>query len=168
MLATVIFLILQMRKPRTKRLSTCLTIYQLASGGVRLEWAQAVLLHNPTGQHRDTAWIPLQERVCYLAARNAVDWQCLITMSEFVNKDYTLPGLSAASCLMSGAEGLGFGISAHCESPLVGNYALKPLWPDKNLTDLYLSVRLFFSVLRRQIWIEVWRLLPSLIKILHS
>lgn len=65
-------------------------------------------------------------------------------MSEFVNKDYTLPGLSAASCLMSGAEGLGFGISAHCESPLVGNYALKPLWPDKNLTGLYLSVKLFF------------------------
>ena len=65
-------------------------------------------------------------------------------MSESVNKDYTLPGLSADSCLMSGAEGLGFGISARCESPLVRNYVLKPLWPDKNLTDLSLSVRLSF------------------------
>lgn len=56
---------------------------------------------------RGTVGIPLQERVCYLAAISAVGWQCLTTMPESVNKDYILTGLFADSCMKNVAEVIG-------------------------------------------------------------
>ena len=94
------------------------------------------------GNRRGTVGIPLQERVCYLAVISAVGWQCLTTMPESVNKDYILTGLFCRFLHEECSRGNRFGISAHSESPIVGYFAPKSPWPDRNLTDLYLSLRL--------------------------
>lgn len=102
--------------------------------------------HSLALQHYVATWrvplISIQERVCYLAARSAVGWQCPTTMSKFLNQDYII---SPASDEHSMAEILRSGISVQYESFLMSNFVPKSLWPDKNLTDLYPSLILFFS-----------------------
>lgn len=164
MVATLIFLF--SNEESKDREVKYLSYNQLVSGGFIFEWWRQSSSTNLQGNMRSPAWILLQERVCYLPISIAVGHWCPTTMSEFLNKDYILSGCSADSCLKNVAEVLGFGISAYCESPLAGDFAPKPLWPDKkNLTDLYLSLKLFTED-RSGFHSEGFCF--SLIKILHS
>ena len=74
------------------------------------------------------------KKCSWLAVSNYNAWICKQTLHS-----------SWAFCWFLREEcgrGTTFGIFAHSESPIVGYFAPKPPWPDRNLADHYLSLRL--------------------------
>lgn len=132
-----------MRKSRTEKLSTFLTSCPQVSKWRCQIWRNTVKLYSIMWSHGGGGTTYLYSRMSLLFGCKECSWLTVSNhMSKFLNQDYII---SPANDGHSMAEILRSGISVQYESFLMGNFAPKSLCPDENLTDLYPSLRLFFS-----------------------